>query len=91
MTTIDPRSAAQIRNGYTVRHGMTIERVIRANSSVSGNPAWRVLFTDGTVTRTQSDSSIAYCAENRDQHGVPLTVVYTRAGLIAYWRLESHN
>jgi hypothetical protein len=85
---IDPRSAQQIRNGYNIRHSMVIERVIRARSSVNGNPAWRVIFTDGTVARTQSDASIAYCAENRDQHGVPLTVVYTRAGLIAYWKLQ---
>jgi hypothetical protein len=86
VSIIDPRTANQIRNGYSVRHGLIIDRVIRANSSVNGNPAFRVLFTDGTVARTQSDASVAYCAENRDEHGVPLTVIYTRAGHIAYWK-----
>lgn len=88
MTTNDPRTAQQIRNGYTVRRGMVIVGTRRAGTSNMGNPSYWISFTDGTIARTQSDASIAYSATNRDQHGVPLDVVFTRAGLIAYWKLE---
>lgn len=58
-------------------------------SSVNGNPAFRVAFTNGLVARTQSDAAISYELENPEYRDVPLDVEFTPAGRIATWRVAT--
>jgi hypothetical protein len=67
---------------------LTIESIHRLRSSVKGNPAFRVVFTNGLVARTQSNASISYEVENPEfGNGVLLDVEFTPAGHIAVWRV----
>lgn len=60
----------------------TIASLERLKLSTNGNPRFRVTFTDGTVSQTQTDSSIAYSIENPEFRDVPVRVSFTRAGRI---------
>lgn len=71
-------------SGDKIREGLVIEHMERLNTSASGNPRFRVWFTDGTVADTQSDAALNYGIENREYQGVPLKVTFTRAGKISY-------
>lgn len=61
-----------------------IDHVESLNNDPYGNPAWRVTFTDGTVTRTSSGASVAWGLNNSDMIGRPLEITFTRAGRIVY-------
>ena len=78
-------------NDYSTRKGLIIEKIERARSSVNGNPAFYLTFTDGTRSRTMADAGFAYGIENPEYRGVPLTVQYTRAGNIATVTIEGRK
>lgn len=62
-----------------------INFVTRLNSSVNGNPAYMVHFTDGSSARTKSDSSCAYDIQNLTHsryNGAELLITWTKAGRI---------
>lgn len=62
-----------------------IDYVTRQNSSVNGNPAYMVYFTDGSSARTMSDSSCAYEIQNLSHSrykGAELLITWTKAGRI---------
>jgi hypothetical protein len=62
-----------------------IESIHRANSSVNGNPAYNIVFTDQTEARTQSDAACAYAIGNPGmREGCAVMVEFTRAGRIAH-------
>ena len=70
----------------SVTYTQTIDRLERLNNSVNGNPRFRIYFTDGQTAVTQSDASIAYGLENRENIGVPVKVTATPAGMV--WNVE---
>jgi hypothetical protein len=62
-----------------------IDYVTRQKSSVNGNPAFMVYFTDGSSSRTKSDSSCAYEIENLTHSrykGREVAITFTKAGRI---------
>ncbi len=66
-----------------------VAEVDRLNSSVNGNPAYRVTFTtmDGTYVgthRTQTDASVAYEITNREFKVGPVAVWLSKRGTIEY-------
>lgn len=62
-----------------------IEHIRRASSSVNGNPAYVLTFTDGTEARTMSDAACAYAIGNPDmREGCSVVVQFTRAGRIRH-------
>jgi hypothetical protein len=63
------------------RTGLVIATLERLNLSASGNPRFRVTFTDGTQAATEPDNSLNYGIENPEAKG-PLTVTFTRNGRI---------
>lgn len=63
-----------------IQNGMIIDWLQRLVNDGSGNPRWRVTFTDGTVADTQSGIADAYGIE--DHHNRPMTVEFSRAGKI---------
>ena len=72
--------------GNKVRTGLVIEHLERIANSTSGNPRFRVSFTDGTAARTMSDAAVNYGLGNPEFRGVPLTVTFTVHGNIRYAR-----
>lgn len=54
----------------------------RMNSSVNGNPKFRVHFTDDSSATTQSDAGFCYGLENRENFGVDVEVKFSRRGYI---------
>ena len=60
-----------------------IDSLKRLNSSVNGNPRFRVYFTDGSSAETQSDAGFCYGLENRENFGVDVAVRFTKAGKIS--------
>ena len=60
-----------------------IDHLDRLNSSVNGNPRFRVYFTDGSVAETQSDAGFCYGLENRENFGMDVTVSFTKSGRIS--------
>ena len=74
-------STTQVR-GDTTRTGLVIKHLERIADSTSGNPRFRVSFTDGTAHRTMSDAEVNYGLENPEFRGVPLTVTFTVHGNI---------
>ena len=77
-------TADQRKRGERIIPGLTIESLTRLNLSANGNPAYLVKFTDGSERRTSSDAGISYGIGNPEYRGVPLDVLVTRAGRIAY-------
>lgn len=47
----------------------TIAHLHRLMNTASGNPRWRVVFTDGTVATTKTDAAVAYGIENPENRG----------------------
>lgn len=68
-----------------------IDYLERLNSSVNGNPRFRVYFTDGSRSETQSDASFNYGLENRENFNTDVIVKWTRAGRIADLRPVGSN
>jgi hypothetical protein len=64
----------------------TIDYLTRLNSSVNGNPRFRVHFTDGSSAITMSDAAFCYGIENREMLAGPVMVEFTRAGRISDMR-----
>lgn len=68
---------------------LTVTSAKRAQSSYMGNPAFVVTFTDGTVARAQTDSSVGYEVTNEiptsNRPARPLRVVFSNAGRIVSW------
>ena len=62
----------------------TIKSFERMNSSVNGNPRYRVLFTDETgYIPMMSDSGTSYAIGNKDmREGSTVEVSFTRSGNI---------
>jgi len=65
------------------RKGMVISTLERMPLSRTGNPRYRVTFTDGTSALTEADSQIGYKIENREYRNVPLDVTFGDKGAIA--------
>jgi hypothetical protein len=61
----------------------TITSYERRASSVYGNPAYLLHFSDGSSARTMTNTGWAY-AMGRDWVGVPLDVTFTPAGHVRY-------
>ena len=63
----------------------TIAALARRNSSVNGNPAWRITLEDGRVLLTSSDSGISYALDN-PEFRAPAVVKFTlsKDGRITY-------
>ena len=61
-----------------------IDYLERLNSSVNGNPRFRVHFTDGSSAETQSDAAVSYGLENRENFDTDVDVTFTRAGRVSY-------
>ena len=74
------------------RTGLIIKSAERLNCSASGNPRWRVHFTDGSAHVTSSDASCNYDVPNYltdpDKQGKRITIRITRAGRITRIRQE---
>ena len=60
----------------------TIDYLERMNSSVNGNPRFRIHFTSGHVATTQPDAGVSYGIENSTYRNVPLRVTATPTGLV---------
>ena len=72
---------------WTEEEAKTIESYERMNSSVNGNPRYRVSFTDGTYAPMMSDSGTSYEIGNHDmREGSAVEVSYTRSGNIRFMR-----
>lgn len=54
----------------------------RLNSSVNGNPRYRVSFVNGPVRKTQPDAGISYGLTNPEYQDVDLDVYTTPSGMI---------
>lgn len=61
----------------------TISFLTRLNSSVNGNPRFRIHFDDGSSAITSSDSMLCYGLENKENIGNPVEVTFTRAGRVS--------
>jgi hypothetical protein len=66
----------------SITYVQTIDYLERMNSSVNGNPRFRIHYTDGQVATTQPDAGVSYGLENRENIGVPVTVIATPSGLV---------
>jgi len=62
----------------------TIDYLERMNSSVNGNPRFRIHFTSGQVATTQPDAGVSYGIENPEYRNVPLEVTATPTGMVYY-------
>lgn len=60
-----------------------IYRLQRLNTSVSGNPRFRVYFTDGSNAETQTDGALNYGLENPENFDTDVEVTFTKAGRIS--------
>ena len=82
----------QAENEATNQEGNTMERKTilsyeRMNSSVNGNPRYRIVFTDGTIAPMMSDSGTSYQIGNPEmREGSTVDVDFTRAGNIRWMR-----
>ena len=54
----------------------------RMRASVNGNPRYRVLFEDGTMSTTSPDASVAWGLENPEYKNVDVKVTYERGEII---------
>lgn len=75
--------------GETKRSGLVISRTERLRNSATGNPRYRVYFTDGSIHETSADASVNYDIRNfeaLDVKGKPIDVTLTRVGRIIYAR-----
>ena len=52
-----------MRNLETVK-GLKIDKLERMNSSVNGNPRFRVYFSNGLVSQTTVDDGLGYSIQN---------------------------
>lgn len=66
----------------TITYVKTIDYLERLNLSHYGNPRFRIHWTDGSTSVTQSDAGFAYGLENRENIGTPLLVSATPAGRV---------
>jgi hypothetical protein len=57
----------------------TVYRTERLKSTTSGNPMYRVHFTDGTSARTYANAACAYDLQNQEYIGRPVDVEFTRS------------
>ena len=70
----------------------TILNYERMNSSVNGNPRFRIVFTDGTIAPMMSDSGTSYAIGNDDmRQGSIVDVEFTRSGNIRWMRGVSND
>lgn len=61
---------------------VTIQSVKREKSSVNGNPAFTVTFTDGRTARTSPNTMAAMVIENQEYRNVPVQIMFTPRGRI---------
>jgi hypothetical protein len=62
-----------------------ISRIERLNSSVNGNPRYRIGFDDASTAITSSDHAFCYTVGNPEmREGSAVSVEYTRAGRISH-------
>lgn len=69
----------------TTKSIRVIDHTERLNNSRSGNPRYRVTFTDGSRAITKSDSQVAYDIQNLSHsryEGAKLEIIWTKAGRI---------
>jgi hypothetical protein len=55
---------------------ITIASVKRLNNSHNGNPRFDIVMSDGTIARTEADSSLSYSVENVFNGKIPFTPTY---------------
>ena len=61
--------------------------LIRLRNTKSGNPSWRVVFSDGTVATTHDDADVNYgIANSEHQAPRPQEVTFDEHGRIIYLR-----
>lgn len=61
----------------------TIDYLEQLNYTTSGNPRYRIHFTDGTVLVSHSNAAFVYGLTNPEYRDVPVRVELTRAGRVA--------
>lgn len=71
-----------------MRARLTYERKVigsfeRLVNSRLGNPAFRVVFTDGTKRRTAANAMVAYALPNSEYQGVPVNVGFNSRGQVS--------
>lgn len=66
--------------------GVRVVSTTRLNNSVNGNPRYTVVFDDGSVIETQSDSAINYGITNPEYRDQPHDAELSRAGRLVYLR-----
>lgn len=60
-----------------------IDSFERLANSPMGNPAFRIIFTDGTKRRTASNAMVAYTLPNSEYLGVPVVVGFNSRGQVS--------
>lgn len=60
----------------------TIESFERLANSRMGNPAFRIIFTDGTKRRTAPSAMVAYMLPNPEYQGVEVVVGFDSRGQV---------
>lgn len=60
----------------------TIESFERLANSRMGNPAFRIIFTDGTKRRTAPNAMVAYMLPNSEYQGVEVVVGFNPRGQV---------
>lgn len=66
----------------------TISSLKLLNSSVNGNPRYRVNLEGGAAMQTQSDASVNYAINNPEYRNVPVVLTTTKAGRIVGIRTQ---
>lgn len=61
---------------------LTIKSVEYYSTSRSGNPRWRLTFTDGRKALTEADVQVGYGIENSEYRNGPVVVTFDPAGHI---------
>jgi len=60
-----------------------IDSFERLANSPMGNPAFRIIFTDGTKRRTVANAMVAYALPNSEYLGVPMVVGFNTRGQVS--------
>jgi len=63
-----------MKNLETIK-GLKIDKLERMNSSINGNPRFRVYFSNGLVSQTMVDDMATYAIENYTRRNRPVVDV----------------
>lgn len=70
--------------GTESKRVLKIASLERLNSSASGNPRFKVTFTNAESAQTKADSDINYKIENSEFRDVPVEFTFNSDGRIIY-------